>query len=216
MKRFFKTAPGQYGHGDEFLGITVPVQREIARQFADLPLKDISLLLHSAIHEERLTALIILVEQFKTAPTARRAEIFEFYLAHALRVNNWDLVDASAHHIVGAHLHGGKDKSFALLKRLARSKNLWERRIAMVATWHSIQKGDHEPALTIAALLLEDEEDLMHKAAGWMLREVGKRASQEALEGFLQRHHKVMPRTMLRYAIERFPEPQRQKYLRGN
>jgi len=212
LKKFFKTGKGQYGEGDIFLGITIPQQRIIARQFSTLPLKDISVLLHSPVHEERMTAVLILVGQFKAGDGRQRKQIYEFYLRHAARVNNWDLVDASAHHIVGAYLHG---RNKAVLKRLARSKILWERRIAMVATWHDIQKGRHETALMIAALLLEDEHDLMHKAVGWMLREVGKRASLPALEGFLRRHHKTMPRTALRYAIERFPEPKRRAYLRG-
>ena len=212
FKKFFKTGKGEYAEGDQFLGITVPVQRTIAKQFADLPLKDLSTLLKSPIHEERLTALLILIAQFKSAEDQGRGAIYTFYLKHAACINNWDLVDSSAHHIVGAFIEG---KDIDVLKRLARSKLLWERRIAMVATWHSIHQGQHEPALTIAAMLLEDKEDLMHKATGWMLREVGKRASVKALEGFLKQHHKIMPRTMLRYAIEHFPEEKRKAYLNG-
>ncbi len=212
LKTFFKTGPGQYGEGDVFLGITVPAQRAIVRDFAALPLGDIQALLNSSLHEERLTALIILVGQFKKADEKGRERIYRFYLKNAARVNNWDLVDSSAHHIVGAHLEG---KSHAILKELARSPMLWERRIAMVATFYHIHKGRSEPALSIARMLLKDEEDLMHKAVGWMLREVGKRASLADLEAFLRRHHQEMPRTMLRYAIERFPEAKRKAYLKG-
>lgn len=216
LKKFFKTGKGQYGEGDQFLGITVPDQRAIAKQFGDLSLPDISELLHSPIHEERLTALLILVSQFQKADAPGRAKIYEFYLKHAVCVNNWDLVDSSAHHIVGAHLHGRGAACTKVLARLAKSELLWERRIAMVATWHSIQQGDHEPALTIAAMLLKDEHDLMHKAVGWMLREVGKRVSRAKLEAFLGKYHRTMPRTALRYAIEHLPESQRRAYLRPN
>lgn len=212
LKTFFKTGKGQYGEGDVFLGITVPQQRIVAKQFAALPLKDISVLLKSPVHEERLTALLILVGQFKKADSKERAAIYEFYLKHAPYVNNWDLVDSSAHHIVGAHIHDHPTLA-PVLRRLAKSELLWERRIAMVATWHSIQQGQTEPALTIAAQLLKDEHDLMHKAVGWMLREVGKRASRQALLNFLDQHHGVMPRTALRYAIEHLDEPKRRSYL---
>lgn len=223
LRKFFKTGKGQYAEGDVFLGITLPAQRLVARQFASLLLEDISVLLKSSIHEERMTALLILVGQFKAADNpagagplrgSRQKEIFEFYLAHAACINNWDLVDVSAHHIVGAYLHGQSQATQSVvLKRLAHSKLLWERRIAMVSTWHSIQKGRPEPALTVAKMLLADEQDLMHKATGWMLREVGKRVSLPALEDFLQTHHKTMPRTMLRYAIEHFPKGKRKAYL---
>jgi len=210
LKTFFKTGKGQYGEHDKFWGIPVPVLRTVARQFTQLPLRDISVLLKSPVNEERMTALLILVGQYNAGNSRQRQNIYKFYLRRAARINNWNLVDASAHHIVGAHLHG-KDK--AVLKRLARSEILWERRIAMVATWHDIQKGEHDTALVIAEILLDDAHDLMHKAVGWMLREVGKRSSQQALEDFLRRHHKAMSRTTLRYAIERFPLSKRRAYL---
>jgi 3-methyladenine DNA glycosylase AlkD len=209
---FFKTGPGQYGEGDVFLGITLPIQRLIAKEFADLPLKDIQILLKSPIHEERLTALLILVGQYKQGNEQTKEKIYLFYLKNAARVNNWDLVDSSAHHIVGAHLEG---KSYEILVKLAGSKLLWERRIAMVATWYHIRKGRPEPALTIAKLLLKDEHDLMHKAVGWMLREVGKHVSKEELVKFLRANQTIMPRTALRYAIEHFSPQQRALFLAG-
>jgi 3-methyladenine DNA glycosylase AlkD len=228
LQTFFKTAKGQYAEGDQFLGITVPQQRRIAKEFHDLPLADLRILLKSPIHEERLTALIILVDQFKSGDQSHRAKVYEFYLNHTAHINNWDLVDISAHHIVGAHLRirGQRPNSSAetpselgrcplILKRLARSKSLWERRIAMVATFYYIRQGQAEPALTIAEMLLKDEHDLMHKAVGWMLREVGKRCSVKVLEDFLAKHHKTMARTTLRYAIEHFSPEKRQTYLRG-
>jgi 3-methyladenine DNA glycosylase AlkD len=212
LSGFFKTGPGQYGEGDVFLGVTLPTQRLVAKEFANLPLKDIQMLLKSPLHEERLTALLILVGQYKQGNEQTKEKIYRFYLKNAARVNNWDLVDSSAHHIVGAHLEG---KSYEILVKLAGSKILWERRIAMVATWHPIQKGRPEPALTIAKLLLKDEHDLMHKAVGWMLREVGKRASKEELVKFLRANQAVMPRTALRYAIEHFTPQQRALFLAG-
>lgn len=212
LKKFFKTGKGQYGEGDQFIGLTVPQQRTIAIQFQELPLNDISHLLKSPIHEERLTALFILVLRFKKSDENKRKEIYNFYHKHSKCINNWDLVDASAYHIVGGYLHG---KEKAVLRKLAKSKNLWERRIAMVATWYDIQQGRHETAIEIARMLLNDQHDLMHKAVGWMLREVGKRASQQALEEFLCQHCTTMPRTALRYAIERFPPEKRRQYLEG-
>ena len=212
LRKFFRTGKGQYGHGDRFLGITVPVLRRIAAPFAGLALDGIAVLLKSPLHEERLIALIILVGQFKKGDEQQRAKIYGFYLHNTACVNNWDLVDLSAHHIVGAYLEG---KSKAVLKRLAASSLLWERRIAMVATWHDIKKGRPQPALTIARILLKDEHDLMHKAVGWMLREVGKRVSMAVLGNFLRQNYQSMPRTMLRYAIEHFPEHERQAFLKG-
>lgn len=212
MSSFFKTGEGGYAQGDRFLGITVPEQRAIAKQFTQLSLGDIGALLRSPIHEERLTALLILVDQFKKGDEKIQEKIYAFYLKNAMRINNWDLVDSSAHHIVGAYLDGKQKEE---LKRLACSKILWERRIAIVATWHDIRKGRTDTVFMIAQMLLTDEHDLMHKATGWMLREAGKHGSEELLEGFLKRHYRHMPRTMLRYAIERFPERKRQDYLKG-
>jgi 3-methyladenine DNA glycosylase AlkD len=201
--RFFKTAPGQYGHGDQFLGLTVPEMRTLVREFRELPLDDVQPLLASPWHEERLVALLILVAQYRRAPAA----VYRLYLANTDRINNWDLVDASAPHIVGAHL---ETRSRKPLFRLAKSTSLWERRIAIVATQHFIRHNDLDDTLAIARLLLNDEHDLIHKAAGWMLREAGKR-DERALRAFLDEHAAAMPRTMLRYAIERLPD--RRRYL---
>lgn len=209
--RFFKTGPGEYGEGDKFLGLTVPQTRGVAKAFVALPLDEIRKLLASQIHEERLLALIILTERYDQAGKAERAKIFRFYMLNRKHVNNWDLVDSSAHQIVGAQLEAG---DHSLLDRLAKSKVLWDRRIAMVATYHGIRQRRFEHALRVALLLLRDEHDLIHKAVGWMLREVGKR-DEEVLVNFLAETYQNMPRTMLRYAIERFPEVTRQRYLKG-
>jgi len=211
--KFFKAGPGEYAEGDRFLGISVPQTREVAKRFRDLPLPELKRLLHSPIHEERLLALIVLTDQYKRAvhDPRERERIFKFYCAQRRRVNNWDLVDVSAHLIVGAHLEG---QDTALLDRLAKSRGLWDRRIAMLATFHGIRRGQYDDALRIAEALVHDEHDLIHKAVGWMLREIGKR-DLLPLEAFLRRHARTMPRTMLRYAIEKFPEDQRQRYLRG-
>lgn len=207
---FFKTGPGQYGAGDRFLGVTVPLQRRVARAHRDLPLAETAKLLRSPHHEDRLTALLIVVDRFRRGGPVERRRCHAFYLKHLDRVNNWDLVDATAPDLLGAAL--GRNRS--LLDRLARSPRLWRRRVAMVATFHFTRHGDAGPALRLACQLLDDPHDLMHKAVGWMLREVGKRVSTSALENFLDRHAARMPRTALRYAIERFPESRRRAYLR--
>jgi len=210
LKGFFKTGPGQYAEGDQFLGVTVPQQRKIAKEFTLLPFPELERLLASSIHEDRLVALIILVQQFQEALPRRQGEIYRFYLARAHRVNNWDLVDLSAPKIVGAWM---LKRSRRPLHRLVTSPNLWKRRIAIVATHAFIRLGDFQETLLLAQKLLQDREDLMHKATGWMLREVGKH-DPGTLREFLDHHAAVMPRTMLRYAIERFPQPVRQRYLR--
>lgn len=207
---FFKTGKGQYGEGDKFLGVTVPQIRKLVKEYRQLPFAETLQLLKSDFHEERLAALLIMVVQFEKGDEKQRKKIFEAYLKNTKRINNWDLVDLTADKIVGAYL---ADKPKNLLFKMAGSKILWERRIAMLATFHEIKKGDSAVALEIAEKLLNDKEDLMHKAAGWMLREVGKRCSQKEEEIFLQKYAKVMPRTMLRYAIERFEEKKRQGYL---
>lgn len=212
MKKFFKTGKGAYGHGDRFLGVTVPQQRSIVKHYLHLSLKDISFLLNSPTHEERLTAVLILVAQFKKADPKGRKAVYEFYLKKAARINNWDLVDASAYHIVGSYLDG---KPHDILFKLARSSNLWKRRIAIVASFHNICKRKSEPTLIIAGMLLKDKQELIHKAVGWMLREVGKRVGMDVLEDFLCRKYKHMPRVMLRYAIERLPEQRRKEYLQA-
>ncbi len=251
---FFKTGPRQYGAGDKFIGVTVPEQRKVARQFRDLPLSQIEQLLESPIHEHRLTALLILVDQYqkavKTLGATRRVkprELVDFYLEHRQFVNNWDLVDSSAPQILGQWLlqfglssssriptsrdtdikdpvdttqrHGSRilfryraNRSGMALEQLARSKSLWYRRIAIVATQAFIKVGQFDETLKIATLLLADREDLIHKATGWMLREVGKR-DEIVLRQFLDRHAATMPRTMLRYAIEKLPDFERKRYL---
>ncbi len=233
--RFFKTGKGQYGEGDQFIGITVPEIRKVARKFIDLQLPEISKLLQSKIHEARLCALLILVKKYPDQP----AQIFQFYCKHFQFINNWDLVDSSAEYIVGRHLfvngarmplrrhvspfsridmspwrHDSRAGRLPLLLiKLSKSENLWERRIAIISTFYFIKKGEPEPTFRIAEVLIHDKHDLIHKAVGWMLREVGKRISEEIEESFLKKHAATMPRTMLRYAIERFPEDKRRWYL---
>jgi 3-methyladenine DNA glycosylase AlkD len=209
LQRFFKTGKGEYGEGDFFLGIVMPQQRMIVKKYAALPLSDVKQLLASKVHEHRMVALLILVQQFQKGDDKRRKEIFNFYLDNASRINNWDLVDLSAPNIVGTFL---LDKKRTILSKLARSKNLWERRIAVLATAAFIRNKEYQDTLAIAHLLLHDRHDLIHKACGWMLREVGKR-DRRVLEDFLKEHAKTMPRTMLRYAIEKFDEKKRKAYL---
>jgi 3-methyladenine DNA glycosylase AlkD len=206
---FFKTGPGEYGEGDLFIGVRVPAIRRVAKEFKSLPLPEVLRLLRSKIHEERLAALAILVLQTAKADAETRRRVYDAYLASTKYVNNWDLVDLSAPQLVGMHL---ADKSRKPLYRLARSAWLWDRRISMLATFAFIRRGDFDDTLEIAERLLRDEEDLIHKAVGWMLREVGKR-DRAVLTAFVDAHGQVMPRTMLRYAIEKLPEAQRQRYL---
>ena len=209
LQRYFKTGPGEYAEGDIFIGVQVPYIRKVAGRYQGLSIKDTLSLLKSAIHEERLLALLILVLKFAKADQLERKKIYLSYLAHTRYINNWDLVDLTAHHIVGAFL---EDKSRKLLYSLARSRSLWERRIAILATFYFIRQREFSDALSIGRMLLRDKEDLIHKASGWMLREVGKR-DKSKLVYFLDKYRLKMPRTMLRYAIERFPEPERKKYL---
>jgi 3-methyladenine DNA glycosylase AlkD len=210
LQGFFKTAPGQYGAGDVFLGVKVPPVRALAKRCRDLPPADVLELLRSPYHEERLLALFVLVLRYAKGDGAVRQQVYDLYLANTRFVNNWDLVDVSAHLIVGPHLAGRQGG--ATLSRLARSASVWERRIAVIATFHFIRRGEHAHTLRLAKLLLGDRHDLMHKAVGWMLREVGKRDGA-ALRSFLDEHHTAMPRTMLRYAIERFPADERARYM---
>ena len=209
--RFFKTGPGEYGAGDKFLGLTVPEMRTLARKYRSLSDEDALELLESPWHEERLVALILLVGSYERGDETRRSRIHRSYLAMARHINNWDLVDASAAQIVGRHLRAA---DIALLEKLAASTNIWERRIAIVSTFAFIRQDEFRPTLTISGMLLRDEHDLIHKAVGWMLREVGKR-DRTTLDAFLKKHYQEMPRTMLRYAIERHPEAIRKKYLAG-
>jgi 3-methyladenine DNA glycosylase AlkD len=211
LQGFFKTGPGEYGAGDVFVGIQVPVLRRLAQDFQAADERALSALLASRIHEDRLLALLILVRQFEKGTEDERHRIYRLYTASTDRINNWDLVDLSAPNIAGAWL---APRSRAPLDRWARSRSLWERRIAIVATHAFIRAGEFGDTLRIADRLLGDPHDLIHKAAGWMLREVGKR-DVTALEAFLTPRYRAMPRTMLRYAIERFPETRRKAYLRG-
>jgi len=209
LARFFKTGPGEYGEGDQFIGVKVPVIRTVAKEFKALPVAEAECLLYSEIHEERLLALVILVGQFQKGDDATRKSIYDLYLANTRYINNWDLVDISAPKIVGGYL---ETRSRKPLHRLAKSASLWERRISILATGWFIWRDDFADTLRIAEKLLSDKEDLIHKAVGWMLREVGKR-DVAVLDEFLGKHCRVMPRTMLRYAIERFPEEKRRKYM---
>jgi len=211
LRRFFKTGPGEYGVGDVFIGVTVPQLRKLARQYQNMMITEVTDLLVSAVHEERLLALLIFVYSYGKGDDAKKKEIYNVYLAHTTFINNWDLVDSSAAHIVGAYLVKRRKEP---LYRLAESQSLWERRIAVVATFHFIKQNEFSETLALARMLLADEADLIHKAVGWMLREVGKR-DLETEEQFLKAHYHKMPRTMLRYAIERFPESKRKQYLRG-
>jgi 3-methyladenine DNA glycosylase AlkD len=222
--RYFKTGKGEYGEGDKFLGImTGPVQ-ELARKYQDLSFSDLQKLLKGVYHEERTLAVMILVGQFKRGEKEQKEKVFQFYLKNTKRINNWDLVDISAPKIVGEYLgtmidgkwlmvNGEKIRGREILYKLVRSENLWERRIAIMATFAFIRENDFTDTLKISEILLSDKQDLIHKACGWGLREIGKR-DQEVEERFLKKHLKKMSRTMLRYAIEKFPEEKRQEYLR--
>ena len=206
-QKFFKTGKGEYGEGDVFLGLTVPQSRKIALKYSDLSKKEISSLFQSKIHEERLIALLILVNNYKN----NKEDIVNYYLSSSKYINNWDLVDLSADKILGAFL---LDKEKSILYKLAQSSNIWERRIAIISTFHFIKNNQFEETTKISEILLKDNHDLIHKAVGWMLREMGKR-DIKILESFLKSNYKNMSRTTLRYAIERFPEETRKKYLRG-
>jgi 3-methyladenine DNA glycosylase AlkD len=209
LQRFFKTGPGEYAEGDEFIGVTVPQLRALVRAAGEVPLPEAARLLRSRVHEERLLALLVLVRAFERGDDAGRRAIYELYLANTAFINNWDLVDTSAPQIVGGWL---RDRSRAPLRRLAKSASLWERRIAILATFRFIRDGEFEPTLEIADLLLEDAHDLIHKAVGWMLREVGNRDAA-AERRFLARRYSRMPRTMLRYAIEHLDKDERAHYM---
>ena len=206
-QRFFKTGPGEYGEGDIFLGVIVPDIRKIAKKYDSLKLEEVVKLLSSKFHEERTAALLIMINKFQRGDN--KEKIYNLYLKNAKYINNWDLVDLSADKIAGAHL---LNKPKSILYKLAKSKNIWERRISIIATFYFIKNNKFEETLKISKILLNDEHDLIHKAVGWMLREVGKR-ELEVEEKFLDKYYKKMPRTMLRYAIEKFPEKKRKRYL---
>jgi len=211
--RFFKAYPGGYSEGDVFLACGVPATRDVAKHFAAMAFTELDKLIASKWHDDRLLALIILVNQYKKGDPAERAAIYNFYLAHKAYVNNWDLVDSSAEFIVGPELQDNPDK-FAVLKPLALSGDVWDRRIAMIATFAYIKQGEADDALVIAEILLHDTHDLIQKAVGWMLREIGKRVNRDTLLRFLDTHAATMPRTTLRYAIEHLPQEQRVHYMR--
>lgn len=218
-QRFFRTAPGQYGHGDIFLGgLTVPAQRQIAKQFTDLPWSDLQTLITSKYHEERTISLMILTFQYQQATkqndSKTQQKIIKFYLASTAHINNWDLVDLSCYKILGHYLFHHPEQAESTLLKLANSKLLWDKRIAMVSTYFFIKQKSFKLPLKIAEILLHDQHDLMHKAVGWMLRELGK-MDQKTLDQFLKKHYQNMPRTALRYAIEKYPPNIRQKYLTG-
>lgn len=210
--RFFKAGPGEYAEGDKFLGVTVPQQRAIAKQFQGLPLGNVQELLTSEWHEERLTALFILVAQYKRADEANKKAIYELYMSHTKWINNWDLVDSSAEYIVGPYLESRPEK-LEVLESLAASDLLWDRRIAMLATFDYIKNGRADEALVIAEQLLYDKHDLIQKAVGWMLREIGKRVDHSLLAAFLDEHAATMPRTTLRYALEHFSAERKAHYM---
>jgi 3-methyladenine DNA glycosylase AlkD len=211
LQRYFKTGPGEYGEGDIFLGIKVPVTRSIALKYSGMNLKNIEILLKSKIHEYRFAALEILVDKFKKSEDKTRGDIVNFYLKNTRYINNWDLVDTSAPYIIGEFLI---DKKRDILYKLAESKDLWEKRISIISTFAFIRESDFKDSLRLAEILLGDSHDLIHKAVGWVLREVGKK-DESVLKDFLKKHHKDMPRTTLRYAIERFDEDERKRYLEG-
>lgn len=211
LQRFFKTGKGQYGEGDIFLGIVVPIQRKIAKQFSTLALNDVATLLRKPIHECRLIALFILMAQFKKGSEQKKKAIFDLYMSNTVYVNNWDLIDLSAPTIVGEYL---QNKDITTLYKFAKSSSLWKKRIAILALFTDIKNGRFDRALSIAEILVNDSHDLIHKAVGWMLREMGKRGGLNEEELFLKKYAATMPRTMLRYAIERFPEEKRQFYLK--
>jgi 3-methyladenine DNA glycosylase AlkD len=211
LQKYFKTGPGEYGEGDIFLGIKVPALRSIARQYPDLTFDELRELIISPVHEERMAALMILVKRFPGSEPEEKEKIYKFYLQNSKNINNWDLVDLSAPQIVGGYLI---DRNKRILEKLADSKNLWEKRISILATFRFIKGNQFDTAFIIAEKLLNDKNDLIHKAVGWMLREIGKR-DLTAEEEFLKDRFKKMPRTMLRYAIEKFPENKRKAYLQG-
>ncbi len=206
---FFKSGPGDYAEHDVFIGVTVPMLRQIAKKYPNLTPTELQALLESSINEQRFLALIILVNQYNKAEQEGKEAIYQFYLTNLKHINNWNLVDASAHLIIGAHLF---DKNKDLLFRLAQSENLWERRISIVSSWYFIKNNDLKWTFEIAEKLLNDNHDLIHKAVGWMLREAGKK-DEAALIEFLDSYSQIMPRTMLRYSLEKFSEPQRKYYL---
>lgn len=210
--RFFKTGKGEYGEGDKFIGLTTPESQKLVKEFINLPFKEIQKALDGKYHEERLIGLLILVDRYKKGSENDKKTCYNLFINNTRRINNWDLVDVTVDKVIGNYL---EDKDKSILFKFAKSTLLWERRIAIMSTFYYIKKRDPKYTLKIAEILLNDKEDLIHKAVGWMLREIGKRCGQETEEEFLKKHYKIMPRTMLRYAIEHFAENKRLKYLHG-
>ena len=211
LQRFFKTGKGEYGFGDIFLGLRVPDIRRVVKKYKDAEIGVVSTLIKSKFHEERSCGLLILVSKYQSGGESEKKKIAKTYIKHRKYVNNWDLVDLTAHKILGHHLY---TRPKEILYKLARSKSIWDRRIAILSTFYFINNGSYDDSLKIAEILIEDRHDLIHKAVGWMLREIGNRSPKNE-EDFLKMHYKIMPRTMLRYAIEKFPEKRRLAYLRG-
>ena len=218
LQKFFKTKKGEYAEGDIFLGISVPEQRKTALKYKDLPLADLQELLNSDIHEYRLVSLLILIQKYKKAEIENneknKEEIFSFYLKNTKNINNWDLVDLSSPNIVGNYLLNKNEKEKSVLYKLAKSSNLWEKRISVLATFMFIKNNQFQDSVNIAEILLKNNHDLIHKAVGWMLRELGKKNEKELIS-FLDKYKSKMPRTMLRYSIEKFPEEKRKSYLKS-
>ena len=210
-KNFFKTGKGEYGEGDEFIGVTIPDTRKVAMSNVHTSFNELVPILKSKIHEDRMCALLLLVYKYETSDESTKKKIYDFYLKNIKSINNWDLVDTSAPYIIGEHL---EHKNKSILYKLAKSSNLWERRISIIATFQFIKNNQFDETFNISEILLNDKHDLIHKAVGWMLREIGKR-NLEAEEEFLKKYYKEMPRTMLRYAVERFQENKRKAYLNG-
>jgi 3-methyladenine DNA glycosylase AlkD len=210
--RFFKTGKGEYGEGDQFIGLTTPESQKLVKEFINLPYEEIQKAIDGKYHEERLIGLLILVDRYNKGTDRDKKTCYELFIHNTHRINNWDLVDVTVDKVIGSYL---EDKDKKILYTFAKSKLLWERRIAIMSTFYYIKNGNPKETLKIAEILLHDNEDLIHKAVGWMLREIGKRCGQETEEQFLKIHYKTMPRTMLRYAIEHFNEGKRQKYLHG-
>ncbi len=212
LQRFFKTGKGEYAEGDIFVGIDVPTLRRISKKYKDINIDIVLALLHSKIHEERLLALYLLLYKFENGSLKEKKEIFNIYLSNTKYINNWDLVDTSARDIIGGHLYENI-KNYNVLIKLAKSEDLWERRIAIISTYYYIMKGDYSPTFTISKILINDKHDLIQKAVGWMLREVGKRISPEIEKDFINENIKNISRVSLSYAIEHFNYDERKKYL---
>ncbi len=210
-QRFFKTGPGQYGEGDVFMGLTMPETRAISSKYTEMPIEEVQELLNSEIHEHRMSALLIVIQKYRKANKEEKRKLYEFYLKNMSRINNWDLIDVTASHVVGDFLFNNKEEK-EMLYKLAKSNDLWEKRISVISTFRFIKENEFEDSINISEILLNDKHDLIHKAVGWMLREIGKK-DQEIEEEFLRKYHKTMPRTMLRYSLEKFTKDKKDFYM---